>query len=145
MAGEWARAATAVLLVRESLLVRRALPDAVVRRATRVLGPAPVAVLTDPSSSLAEVRRTLPRSQQWLWADAVGVGDLWRAEAAWRRRVADDAWSLLRRGRNGPESIVGAVGVLAAEAWRVQAALELAARGGSAASGVDPALEGVLR
>lgn len=129
-AGEWARAAAALSLLRESLVVRRSLPDAVVERASRLFGASSAAGLTDPATTLVRATRALPRSLRWLWADLDDEGDLWRAEAALRRRVASDGTSLLWRAIYGAEAIVGVVGVLAADAWRIQAALEVAARGG---------------
>ena len=63
--------------------------------------------------------------------DGVGEpGDLWRAEAALRARVEEDAFRLLRSGLPGPDVAVGAVTVLAVDAWRVRAALAAAASGG---------------
>ena len=55
----------------------------------------------------------------------------WRAEARWRRRVEEDGLRLLRTSGLDRGAVLGAVTVLACDAWRVQAALEIAARGGS--------------
>ena len=55
---------------------------------------------------------------------------LWRAEAGWWRRVEQDGFALLHRGRFDAAPLIGAAAVLAADAWRVRAALEIAARGG---------------
>jgi hypothetical protein len=59
-----------------------------------------------------------------------GPADLWAAEARWWRAVEHDSEDLVRSPRPGPAVLVGAVGLLAADAWRVRAALEAAARGG---------------
>ncbi len=142
-AAAWARGGAALVLLRESLVVRRPLPDAVRNRAQRLLGTAATAAMTDPTMSLAEVTDTLPRSLHGLFSQADGPEDLWRAEMAWRRRVAEDAASLLRRAAYGPETVVAAVGALAADTWRVRAGLELAARGAAAGAsgGAGPPVE----
>jgi hypothetical protein len=44
--------------------------------------------------------------------------------------VEGDAFRLLRRAGAGRPVVCGAVALLAVDAWRVAAALELAARGG---------------
>jgi ATP synthase (C/AC39) subunit len=61
----------------------------------------------------------------------------WQAEADWWRRVEADGLVLLRSA--GPDSgpVLGAVIVLAADARRVRAALELAARGGAPVEAYD--------
>lgn len=53
--------------------------------------------------------------------------DLWRAEAALAVRIESDGFSLLRAGLPGPDVVLGAMAVLAADAWRVRAALASAA------------------
>jgi hypothetical protein len=65
------------------------------------------------------------------------VAEPWQAEAAWWRRVEADGLVLLRSA--GPDSgpALGAVIVLAADARRVRAALELAARGGAPVEAYD--------
>jgi ATP synthase (C/AC39) subunit len=61
----------------------------------------------------------------------------WQAEADWWRRVEADGFALLRSA--GPDSgpVLGAVIVMAADARRVRAALELAARGGAPMEAYD--------
>jgi hypothetical protein len=59
----------------------------------------------------------------------------WRAEAAWRARVEDEGLRLLRTSGLDRGAVLGAVTVLACDAWRVQAALEIAARGGVGGGG----------
>lgn len=56
--------------------------------------------------------------------------DLWRAEARGVVRVEEDAFGLLRAAMPGPSVVLGAVGVLAVDAWRVRAALAAAEAGG---------------
>ncbi|HQR28520.1 MAG TPA: hypothetical protein PLP61_15865 [Nocardioides sp.] len=55
---------------------------------------------------------------------------LWSAEAALWQEVADTGMRLLRDPLSSPEVVVGAVAVLAADAFRVRAALADAALGG---------------
>jgi hypothetical protein len=57
-------------------------------------------------------------------------GGLWRAEARWWARLEQDAAGLLRGSRYDVAPVVGTVAMLSADAWRVRAGLELAARGG---------------
>ncbi|WAP50822.1 hypothetical protein OL239_12580 [Arthrobacter sp. ATA002] len=53
--------------------------------------------------------------------------DLWRAEAALAARVENDGFRLIRAGLPGPNTVLGAMAVLATDAWRVRAALAAAA------------------
>jgi hypothetical protein len=59
------------------------------------------------------------------------IQDLWRGEAAWWHRVEGDGFALLRGSGYDRKPVVGALAVLAVDAWRVRAALETAARGGA--------------
>jgi hypothetical protein len=86
--------------------------------------------------SLGELVDRLPRHLNWVFADVRTdrddeAAELWRAEGTWWRRVEADGFTLLHGADIGPEVSIGAAAVLAADAWRVRAALELAARGGS--------------
>ena len=71
-----------------------------------------------------------PSDCRWVLAGVRDPVDLWRAEAGWWRRVEDDAFGLRRRAAFGRATVVGAAALLAVDAWRVRAALEVAARGG---------------
>lgn len=124
-AGGWAAGATALLVAREVLLGGRELPPAALLAASRVVGVAAVS-----AGTLSDYRAELPTSARWALTDVDDPSDLWRAEARWWVRVDRDAGSLVRRSRTGSDSVVGAVGMMAADAWRVCGALELAARGG---------------
>ena len=82
------------------------------------------------AQDLVSFRAALPAAAAPV-LDSVGEpGDLWRAEAALRARVEEDAFRLLRSGLPGPDVAVGAVTVLAVDAWRVRAAMAAAASGG---------------
>jgi hypothetical protein len=55
---------------------------------------------------------------------------LWTAEARWWARVEADGLTMLGRSQFTRARTIGAVAVLAADAWRCRAALALASRGG---------------
>ena len=85
-----------------------------------------------PGAPLPDLRAPLPGDARWALAGVEEPADLWRAEAAWWHRVEQDAARLLRSSAYGPGCVLGVVGVLAADAWRVRAALGAAARGAAA-------------
>jgi hypothetical protein len=77
----------------------------------------------------------LPSSIATCAARALGsdvAGDLWHAEARAWSVLEQDALRMQRGWKPGPASVVAAAALLAVDAWRVRAALELAARGGHA-------------
>ena len=132
-AAAWARAAAALVVLREVLLEQRPLRTPLERRAGYVLGPTFVAALAGRSPDLEALRRTLPGDVTWLLDGVDDVAGLWRAEVAWWQRVERDAFGLLRGSSYDQRPVVGAAAVLGVDAWRVRAALEAAARGGSGA------------
>lgn len=131
-AAEWAAGAAALLIAREVVLERRDLPPRARMWAARVVGPAAVSVRTLPELVMA-----LPSGARWALVDTAQPTDLWQAEARWWTRVEHDGFALLRRVTAGPEVVVGTAALLAADAWRVRAALELAARPGTSAEVFD--------
>ena len=119
----WARGATALLLVRETLLAGAPPRGRSAERATALLGAGFVAALDRPRRHPRPTcRPRLPGDARWVLADIEALPDLWRAEAAWWHRVEQDASALLRSPAYGPACVLGVVGVLAADAWRVRAA-----------------------
>lgn len=82
------------------------------------------------AQDLASFRAALPAAAAPVLDGVEEPGDLWRAEAALRARIEEEAFRLLRSGLPGPDVAVGAVTVLAVDAWRVRAALAAAASGG---------------
>jgi hypothetical protein len=80
--------------------------------------------------TLDELGHELPARARWVFAGIGSPDDLWRAEAAWWARVERDGFRLLRISGLDSGTVLGAVAVMAADAWRVRAALEIAARGG---------------
>jgi hypothetical protein len=126
VAREWATAAVALAVARQRFLTVEPLPAGSARPIERLLGPAAAV-----AAELPEFRRLLPVPARWALADMERATDVWRAEARWWRRVESDGFSLMRQPRPGPEPVIGAVAVLTVDAWRVRAALDCAARGGT--------------
>lgn len=126
--------AEAVLIAARRVLVAPALgtPDTEPRsqdRLTKLLQPL-IGGTWITATDVGTFRDALPAAAAPMLE---GVGDpagLWRAEAALHSRVEEDAFAFLRSGLPGPGVAVGAVAVLAADAWRVRAALAAAAAGG---------------
>ncbi|MCC9197742.1 hypothetical protein QNO08_06935 [Arthrobacter sp. zg-Y820] len=83
------------------------------------------------------LRSTLPPSAAQALAGIDRSADLWRAEAALAVRIETDGFSLLRAGLPGPDVVLGAMTVLAADAWRVRAALAAAAVNAGASEVLD--------
>jgi hypothetical protein len=133
-AAPWARAAVALMLLRETALEREALSPPVVRRASSLLGPAFVDGLRREPADVSALRPVLPRDSRWALDGLESTDELWRAEARWWRRIEHDGFAMLRRSSFDQRPVVGAVAVLATDAWRVRAALEVAARSGSASA-----------
>jgi hypothetical protein len=87
--------------------------------------------------TLPDLASALPASARWVLAGVEQPVDLWRAEARWWTRVDRDGSVLVKHSTPGPDVLVGAVAVMAADAWWVRAALELAARGGTPLEAFD--------
>lgn len=126
----WVRAASVLVLLRTVHLEHFDLPDVLAAKAGAVLGPQ-VADGVLSGRPLATVASKLPPDLRWVLADVDDPAELWRAESSWWRRVEADSHALLRRAAFGRSTVIGAIGLLAVDAWRVRAALETAARGPS--------------
>ena len=122
----WAVAAMALLVAEERRTGGHA-EGAVLDDAAGLLGPAALRAAT-----LADLAGGLPSSVRWVLNGVTTPDDLWRAETTWRSRVEQDGLLLLRTATLDSEAVLGAVAVMACDAWRVRGALEVAARGGSA-------------
>jgi hypothetical protein len=122
----WAAGAAALLFAREYLLRGLTLPAPARMAASALLGQRALEV-----ASVRELARAAGPDAAWALKGIDEPTDLWRAEAAWWRRVEDDGFALLRSPGTGPRQLLGAVAVLAVDAWRVCAALELSDRGGA--------------
>jgi hypothetical protein len=121
----WAAGAVALLVARERFLAGQRFTEPFLTRATTLLGSAAPA-----ATSLHDLVTRLPAAAAWALAGGDDPDRLWQAETRWWTRVERDAFEMLRRPGFGSAPVVGAVAVLAADAWRVGAALEIAARGG---------------
>lgn len=132
VAAGWATGSAALLVARELAAGRLPLPQRVRADLAFVLGEDAALATTLPALAAA-----LPAGAAWALADVVGPEDLWRAEARWWARMERDAFRLARRSSPGPEVAIGTAALLAADAWRVRAALESAARHGRALGDFD--------
>jgi len=124
-ARSWAAGAEALLLTGQRFTPGREAHDTGTGGAPGMLGPSTTGAVT-----LDELGRRLPARARWVLAGISSPDDLWRAEAAWWARVERDGFRLLRTSGFDSGPVLGAVAVMAADAWRVRAALEIAARGG---------------
>ena len=124
-ARSWAAGAEALLLAGQRFPAGREVHDAGTGEAHGMLGSATAGAVT-----LDELGRGLPVRARWVLAGISSPDDLWRAEAAWWARVERDGFRLLRTSSLDSGAVLGAVALMAADAWRVRAALEIAARGG---------------
>ncbi len=131
VAAAWARSAAALLVLREVALERRQLTPPLTRRASYVLGPAFVDEVARGQTDMSVLRALLQSDTRSVLDDLDRVGCLWRAEVSWWQRVEHDGFGLLRGSSYDQRPVVGAVAVLAVDAWRTRAALEVAARGGT--------------
>ena len=132
LARAWSAGAAALVLAREVAFHQPALPDRVRRTASRTVGLSAAA-----AGSLPELAARLPIDARWALADVAEPDDLWRAEMAWWQRVERDASALTKRGVTASDVVLGATAMLAVDAWRVRAALEVAARGNGRSEDFD--------
>jgi hypothetical protein len=122
----WAAGAVALLVAREFVLPHRPVDGPLIRPVSAVLGAPALA-----AGALDGFAEAVRRPARWVFSGVNDPDDLWRAEAGWWRRVERDGFRLLQRSRYDREVVVGAVAVLAVDAWRVRAALACASRGGA--------------
>lgn len=132
----WAAAGAALLVARERFANpeddARGAPAPTLDRSRSLLGPRALEAAT-----LQAFIEALPATAAWAFHSVEQPGDLWRAEGRWWARVEHDGFALLARSGFSPRPVLGALVVLAADAWRLRAALELAARGGQYAEVLD--------
>ncbi|MGZ4443949.1 MAG: hypothetical protein ACXVXC_12365 [Nocardioidaceae bacterium] len=140
-AAGWARSAVALLVLRERLPRDGALAGRHAVRAAHVLGPTLLDRLDGSAGRLAEVVGQPPPDLRRELRYVDDEDDLWRAEASWWHRVEADAEQMLHAATSGPVPVIGAIGLLAADAWRIRAALETAARSANGTDRRDRALE----
>ena len=125
-ASAWAAGAAALIVAREQVIAGNQLPSDVRRNLAHTLGWDAF-----EAQSIDALRERLPKRASWVLDNVGSPEDMWRAESGWWARVEADGRELLRRASFGPEPVVGAVAVMAADAWRVRAALHAAALGGA--------------
>ena len=117
-----------------------------IRLGMRSCWAARIAELGEPARTWAAGAATLlvpgeagsvPARARWILAGITSPAGLWRAETALMARVEQDGLRLLRAPGLDRGVVLGAVAVMACHAWRIRAALELAARGGAPVEAFD--------
>jgi hypothetical protein len=131
-AGTWAAGAAALLVAGERFAAGRAADPAVLGGALDLLGPS-----ARRAATLGELADGLPGRARWVLAGITAPAELWRAEAALISRIERDGLRLLRTSSLDSGVVLGAVAVMACDAWRIRAALEVAARGGAPVEAYD--------
>jgi hypothetical protein len=124
----WAAGAAALMLARD--LAGRAgprLPEPARVSAARLLGSA-----WSTGATVEQFAAALPPAAGWALRGVRGPADLWTAEVRWWSRVRADGARLVAAPGFGPDAAIGALVLLAADAWQVRAALEATARGPAA-------------
>lgn len=122
----WVLGAAALLVARERFAAGHELVGSAREVAESLLGVPALA-----ATSLPELVSALPRDASWPLSGVTSPSGLWLAEAGWWKQVERDAFHDLRTGLLQAPTLVGAAAVLGVDAWRVRAALEVAARGGT--------------
>jgi hypothetical protein len=135
VAADWAAGALALVAARVWFAGAEHPPDAVAARVADLLG-------VDPrgQESLAEFAAALRPRARWALSDVVEPERLWLAEAGWWARLERDGGSLTRATTFGAAPLAGCVALLAVDAWRVRAALQMVAAPGADGSVVFDAL-----
>jgi len=125
-AADWAISGSALVLCRVLMAdAFAALGTSARRDAHHLLGSG-----WQEASSPGELARHVPRAAAKVLEAASGPDDLWRAEALWWSNLEASGAALAARSTLDASSSVGVVGLLAVDAWRTRAALQIAARGG---------------
>ncbi|MFR9799089.1 hypothetical protein ACL02U_24830 [Streptomyces sp. MS06] len=134
-AARWAAGDAALLAARQIFLSGRPPTGPAARHAAVLLGPHTVR-----ATDFDTFRARLPAAARWVLDGIERPDDLWRAEARRWSCVERDGQRLLGAARQDLATVVGAVAVLRADAWRVRAALAGAAHGGRAREAFDELL-----
>ncbi len=120
----WAAGAAALVAAREQCVAGRPLPPSAAEAAAPLLGRDAIDV-----QDVDALRAALPAEAAWALGQGGRDWAPWLAEARWWARVERDGFALLRGSTFTSDATLGALAVLAVDAWRVRAALEVAARG----------------
>lgn len=131
-APSWAAAASALLLAGERFVAGRDVPGFARARIAEIIGAAPVRAVT-----FDDFASTLPTRARWVIPPGTEPADLWQAEARWWARLERDGFGLLASSTFDSGPLLGTSAVLATDAWRLRAALEMAARGGQPLEAYD--------
>ncbi len=131
-ARSWAAAGAAILVARERFAAGRRVPDESARAAGRVLGNRATG-----APALADFIGLLPDEASWVFAGVTGPADLWRTEARWWARLRQDGHALLATPLFDLRRPLGAMALMAADAWRARAALQVCARSGAGMEVLD--------
>lgn len=136
---EWGSGAVALLLARELFTPtgERRAAAAAVAEPTRRLSALLVGAAAPHEATLTAFGAALAPEARWALRGITDPTALWSAELGWWRRLRADATALLRRSDFGPQAVIGAVALLAADAWGLRAALPIAARGGAGREVLD--------
>jgi hypothetical protein len=117
----WAAAACALLAARITTVDRTEPSERLVALARPLIGTAWTA-----ARDLVNYVASLPRSVRPTFDGITTTVDLWRAEARLGTVIESDGLRLLRGSLPGPDIVLGALAVLAVDAWRLRAALAAA-------------------
>jgi hypothetical protein len=139
-AASWAAGAAALLVAGERFAAGHAAEPAALNGALRLIGWRAARAVT-----FGELVGSLPPQARWALTGISSPDGLWRAEATVISRVDQDGQRLLRASGLGQAAVLGAVAVMACDAWRIRAALGLAARGGTPLEAYDELAPGGLR
>jgi hypothetical protein len=121
------------LMAARIVLVDRAQPSPRLRQLLRpVIGTG-----WEAAGDLDTLRGTLPHTVQRVLRGLDGPEQLWRAEAQVHAVVETDGFRLLHTALPGPDVVLGAIAVLAMDAWRVRAALAAACLGAGSSEVLD--------
>ncbi|HEY5247539.1 MAG TPA: hypothetical protein VIJ15_03680, partial [Dermatophilaceae bacterium] len=131
-AGSWALAACALIAARIVLVDEVAPSPRTLELVRPVLGDGWAG-----AGDLAELAATLPPSAQHVLRGIEAPEELWRAEARMRAAAEADGLRLLGGSGHGQGVVLGAIAVLAVDAWRVRAALAAAAAGTGSSEVLD--------
>jgi hypothetical protein len=131
-ASTWAAAAIALLLASERFAAGRADNPALRSAASALIGRSAAGAAT-----ISEFAAALPHQLSWVVEPQTAPSEVWRKEAAWWQRAEQDGIKMLGGARTGSQPVIGASIVLAADARRISAALEVAARGGRSLGAFD--------
>lgn len=131
-AAKWASGAAALLLASQHFVTGRLVSGQARHYAVRVLGDRAVETATLP-----EFVAALPASARWALAGVADPAGLWHAGTDWWHRLGRDGGALVSRPVASADVPVGCVAAMAADAWRLRAALESADRGGTAEEILD--------